>query len=112
MYLLLESIFVGIYVVILYKCIGSHYFLLGFLKHYLAYWMGLQKYFCNQRNYKKWKRKNNIITQSILEGIFFFISCQLLTYFFQPTITVFFVGVFFHLIAEYMGLHRFFCKSF
>ena len=111
MYLLLESVFVGIYVYFLYRIIGPHYFLLGFFKHFLGYLFGLQFYFCKMR-FKTRKLQKNIFIQSILEGICFTLFCNLLLLFLTyPSITVFITGFLFHIFAEYTGLHRFFCKS-
>jgi hypothetical protein len=132
MWYIYESIFVGIYCVILYllfsNFIKSFYIslvIIGFLKHLLSYYIGLHTFYCNYGNAcKKHKEKyisihNNIIIDSFKESILFLIVGGILKILFKKIkndkirniIIYFLIGIMLHIFFELYGLHKFFCKN-
>ena len=132
--LLLEAVFVGIYTLIIYLILSQiisvqkypeyFFFILGFTKHFLGDFVQLHTYFCNygyacgyyfnQSNilYRISQRKEFVILfESIMEGLFFlFIYSLCFTLFKINWITIFCIGLFLHLLFEYIGIHELFCK--
>lgn len=103
--LLGESVFVGFYCYILYYLLNSYIpiFWIGFIKHFLGHFLGLQTIYCSRHGKTK-----SIITKS------FFIDClceglgfNILFFIFR---NAFMVGVIFHLVSEYTGIHKLFIK--
>jgi len=128
-----EALFVGLYSVILFNIlfyfIKNEYILLfslGFLKHYLAYYLKLQTLYCNRGyacekliNDRKishkitYKATNNyLFIESFIEGIWFLVVGSILFNIIgkvRPFFIIFLIGFFTHLISEKIQLHRFFC---
>lgn len=119
------------------------FFVLGFAKHYLAYFLGIHDVYCNQgraclqrnstnstnstsstssTNIQKYKATNkHLFLESILEGLWFLIiggvlmmstgekkhkKITLLFFVF-----IFLAGGFTHLLAEFVGIHTYFCGN-
>jgi hypothetical protein len=124
-----EALFVGLYSAILFNIlflfIKSEYillFTLGFLKHFLSYYVGIQTFFCNHgyackklsnNNTTYIATNNNLFIESLLEGLWFLIVGSIVFKFIgkvKPFIVMFFIGFFTHLLAEKMDIHKYFCK--
>jgi hypothetical protein len=129
MYYLFESIFVGIYCSILYflfsflkiKNIYILLFIIGFFKHYIAYEIGIQNYYCEHGYACKNKKGILIISQeeiifySLIEGLLFLILGMLLlniNYLYKNQIILYFIiGVSLHILSEIFGIHKKFCNN-
>ncbi len=120
--LLLESLFVGVYTCVIYLClsyiISSNFplllFVVGFFKHFLGYYLKIQDYYCNScmKNSKSLVSVRDLIVESILEGGVFIILGLLLKVFIENRwILMFLLGFLLHVIAEYVGVHKYFCKN-
>jgi hypothetical protein len=127
--LIFESIFVGLYSAVLFKIlffvIKNKYallFILGFLKHYLSYYVGIQTFFCNHGYAcKKLSRSdntylatnNNLFIESLLEGLWFLTIGSIVFNSIgkvKPFIVMFFIGFFTHLLCEKIKIHKYFCR--
>ena len=113
------------------------FFVFGFLKHLLGYYTGRQDMFCNYgysclkiheiRDDKKEHKatSNNLLLESFFEGLWFlfwgtaFLSVFGLNnpkirgnnkYKLYTIIFIFLLGGFTHVLAEFTGLHTFFCR--
>lgn len=115
--ILLESIVVGIYSVLIYlplsfwKVTPIIIFSVGFFKHFLGYYSGLQSYYC--RLYKKnlFKATNkSLFLFSVGEGISYLILYYILFSIFKYNIFIGFFcsGVILHILAEFAGIHQYF----
>ena len=133
----IETSIVGFYTVIIaffisffipntneYKTFLIFLFILGFLKHFLGYWLQLQTLYCNygiacKREKNKqttthWKAKEPSFIENIGEGILFVMVGFLIKKIFHIHniyLISFFIGLFTHLIFELLGFHAFFCKN-
>lgn len=103
--LLEESVFVGFYCYILYYLLNSYLpiFWIGFIKHFLGYYLGLQSIYCSHHGKEKSKITRVFLIDCLCEGIGF----SILFYIFR---NAFMVGVIFHLLSEYIGIHKLFIK--
>jgi len=127
--LFLESMFVGLYSAILFNIlfyvIKNEYallFTLGFLKHYLSYYVGIQTFFCNHGYAcKKLSHSNNtyiatnsnLFIESLLEGLWFLTIGSIVFSSIgkvKPFIVMFFIGFFTHLLCEKIKIHKYFCR--
>ena len=129
MYFIFESIFVGIYSFLLYflfsflKIKNSYIslFIIGFFKHYCAYYIGIQNYYCRYGYACKNKLKilnisqKELIIDSIHEGfLFLFLGGILLNinYLYKnPILLYFIIGVSLHILCEIYGIHKQFCNT-
>jgi hypothetical protein len=99
------------------------FFVLGFLKHDLGFWLGLQTFYCNKgekckkvhnNNHQTWKAKEPSLLENVGEGILFVLFGWMLQKLFFITythiyVTSFFIGFLLHVISEFSGVHTFFC---
>ena len=127
--LFLESIFVGLYSAILFNIlfyvIKNEYallFTLGFLKHYLSYYFGIQTFFCNHgyackkishSNNTYIATNNNLFIESLLEALWFLTIGSIVFSSIgkvKPFIVMFFIGFFTHLLCEKIKIHKYFCR--
>jgi hypothetical protein len=125
-----ESLLVGVYCSILYiilfgfeiKNTYIFLFIFGFLKHFFGYYLGIQNYFCkhcdNSNVIENENKKANIkplLLHSILEGIYFLLIGSIGFIYFESNryriILFFIIGVLTHLIAEWIGIHKYFCSN-
>ena len=114
-HLIAQSIFVGIYCVFLftilsYAKIESSYifFVLGFFKHFLGFFLRLHTVFCNciiLPNY------GILFGESILEGFAFLILYYIFHKLFPKIWVAFTIGFIAHILAEIFGLHKWFCEK-
>lgn len=88
-------------------------FIIGFLKHFLAYFLQIQHYYCFVKENKK-TNYDYLIKDSIYEGICFIILGNIIIKIFNLEenlfVALFIVGFTFHIIAEYIGIHKYFLK--
>ena len=124
MIIIYESLFVGLYCLILYIIfknlninLNIYYFLFifGFFKHYMSYYIGIHDYYCNNgyacNKSKKIADTKYLLSDSILEGFLFIILGYYILYCFTNRYLGFFIiGIFLHLFAELFFIHNYFCK--
>jgi len=121
---LIESVFVGSFTLILYGIIqwvlentimlpfSIILFIVGILKHSLGYATGIQSAYCRMYNKKKVKAIAPTNIELIIEGISFIVVGKILSWFVSNKyIIVFMTGAGIHIMAEAMGLHRYFLKE-
>jgi hypothetical protein len=113
--LIAQSIFVGIYCVFLFTILSyakleSSYlfFVLGFFKHFLGFFLGLHAVFCNCNILPKYAI---LFGESILEGVAFLILYQIFHRLFYKIWIAFTIGFILHILAEIFGLHKWFCEK-
>lgn len=87
-------------------------FLIGFIKHFCSYYFGLQTYYCKKKlNLTYIAISNNIIIESILEGLIFIYFGLLFTKIItNKYILIFILGFIIHIFAELYGIHNLFLK--
>ena len=130
MHYILEAAIVGIYSAFIYCLllpfsIANKYilfFVVGFFKHFFAYFIGIQTYYCNNgyscdenENEKKTNTTHGeVFVESIFEGIAFIIFCLFFSqvaYLRNNCVLLFFaVGFSLHIIFEIIGIHKYFCR--
>ena len=110
-----ESIFVGIYCVFLftilsYAKIESSYFffVLGFFKHFLGFFLGLHAVYCNCSILPNY---SILFGESILEGFAFLILYHIFYRLIPKIWVAFTIGFIAHILAEIFGLHKWFCEK-
>jgi len=124
---ILEAIFVGLYEMILYfifsPFISNFYLLLlviGFLKHFLGKFLGLQTWYCNNGSAcikilsQKQKYVANYIhflRSSVGDSIAHLILGILLFKILAKEYLFFAIGFILHISAEYLKIHNNFCKE-
>ena len=129
LYILLESLVVGLFCVFLYgglqwiKSFLLLLFVLGFLKHTLGYVSGLESLFCNygqackaihpssQNPLMKEAHTEILFLESVIEGLVFVMIGLLFYPVTSKVYIVFLIGFFLHLIAEIGGIHTEFCEK-
>lgn len=141
MYFLLESLFVGIYTVLIflfvsYSPIDNVYmrlFSIGFVKHFLGHYLSLDTYYCNYGdacvsdksfsiNYdfhesRVGKKKSvtttvNLVLESIGEGVLFLILGSILLMVIRNRFLLYFsIGFILHTGFELLGVHKKFCQD-
>ena len=120
--LLLESLFVGVYVCVISffvsYIVSSNFtlllFVVGFLKHFLGYYLKIQDYYCNScvKNSKSIVSRRDLFLESILEGGVFIILGFLLGVFIENRVVLMFLlGFLLHIFSEFAGVHKYFCKN-
>jgi len=108
---LYEAIIVGIYTEIIFRIITMFLqnasiptlFVVGFLKHFLGYYLQLQSSFCYYYGKSHAIITDNFINECIIEGIIFTLIYLLLP-------SAFMSGFLLHIISEYTGIHNLFIK--
>ena len=133
MHYIFESILVGIYsgviAIILSFVLHNYYYILfltGFIKHVGGYYLNIHTYYCNYGDacmrMRNGKNNNNIlisknkptqlIFESIIEGIAYVIGGFICSFLISNMyVSVFIIGIAMHILAEFLGIHRFFCKN-
>ena len=114
MNLIIEALFVGFYTylisLILINPFNNPYFylfIIGFIKHFLSYYLNIQNYYCNYKNNHN-ADNSSFFTDSIYEGIVFIFIGGILIKIFNIHLTFFLIGFIFHISSEYIGLHKYF----
>lgn len=116
-----ESIFIGLYSLVLYMLLKNLLknkpfvyilFLLGIAKHFLGYFGGLQTYYC-----QIYKDENSVALvptalDLVFEGLLYvLIGLSFLYIVKNKYIIVFLTGVVLHLGFEFVGLHNYFLRT-
>jgi len=119
--ILLESIFVGIYSMLLSIIVIQLFnfplvlniFIIGFLKHYISGIIGLQHYYCSIYNICDNFDLDYLIIESIGEGFLFLITYFILSKFVgqKGYITFFMIGILLHITFEQLNFHSLLCKT-
>ena len=116
MNLIIEALFVGFYTFFIsyviinpFKSVYFYLFIIGFLKHYISYYLQIQDYYCYYNNKKK-TDNSYLFKDSLMEGIIFIFIGNIIVKLSNLNIhiSLFITGFLFHIIAEYIGLHDFF----
>jgi hypothetical protein len=114
--LIIEAIIIGIYTLLIYFCLNSYinnpyllFFLIGFFKHFLGYYLGIQSFYCNYKYSIKNFKNKNIFIQSIGEGLVF-LFLFLLVGIKLNSLNFFIIGFSLHIISELVGIHNWFCN--
>lgn len=122
-YLIAEAIFIGFYCVFIYKLIEIllsfpiniylELFIIGFLKHFIGYLIGIQSLYCNMlkdtNDLNKYEIKSNyIIYECIMEGLAFIYFGYLLKFIKidNKLIYYFLLGFILHIFSDYFGIHK------
>lgn len=114
-----ETLFVGIYSLILYSILQRFIradfiyvlFLLGIIKHSLGYLLGLQTYYC-----KLYKGNESIAVlptgnDIFMEGILYIsVGMTLLVFVKNKYLIAFFIGIILHILSEFIGIHAIFLQ--
>jgi hypothetical protein len=129
MKLIIEALFVGLYTIFIYfiiyfiesyTCLCHNYlymifFIVGFCKHWFGYYTGIQSYYCNTVNNSHTSYNvalpRNLLLYSIIEGFVFIFIATILHFFIKSIwISLLFTGIIIHLLAEIIGVHKYFIK--
>jgi len=116
MNLIIEAVFIGLYTSILSLLLFSriniyiYLFIIGFLKHLIGYYIGFHNYYCKNNGKNSVLISNIIFKDSIYEGICFIIIGIIVIRLFKLNLflSLFITGFLFHIIAEYIHLHKYF----
>lgn len=116
MNLFIEALLIGIYTSFLSLLLNIninvyiYLFIIGFFKHLIGYYIGLHNYYCFTNHKKSVLISNIIFKDSIYEGLcFIIIGIIIIRLFnFNLFISLFITGFLFHIIAEYIKLHKYF----
>jgi len=121
--LLIEAIFIGFLNIIIYYLFSFidklviQLFTVGFIKHLISYFIGIQDYYCKIYKGEGYQSKPaNIIVECLLEGLLFIYIGLLLSKIIQYRYLLFFLlGFFIHIISDFYGIHSLFliynCKK-
>jgi len=118
MNLIIEAIFVGFYsscfAIISNKInLYLYLFIIGFLKHFLSYYLKIQNFYCSMKENKK-AIDTYLIKDSFYEGICFIIIGNIIIKILylenNLCLALFLMGFTFHIIAEYIGIHKYFLR--
>ena len=126
---MLVGIYSGTIAIILSFVVHNYYYLLflsGFIKHVGGYYLNIHTYYCNHGDacmrMRNGNNNNNVlisknkptqlIFESIIEGLAYIVGGVICS-FLIPNIyvSIFIVGIAMHILAELLGIHRFFCKN-
>ena len=139
MILLLESFFVAIYSCAIFSILKyfplkinilSLIFITGFFKHFIGWISGLQHLYCASKNHENislYRQKRYLfnthdfiarfvykIIESLGEGVLFvglFLIIRSLSLIHNNYLIVCIIGAFLHLLFEFIGMHKMFCKN-
>jgi hypothetical protein len=134
MHYLFESVLVGVYSCVIFWLVSGlstsfavSLFVCGFLKHMCGYYIGVHSYYCDSGY--ACKRVGNrgpnpgveyqcrggitrLTFESILEGFCFVFFGLLFSGVIRSKFcNVFSIGVVLHLVCEWTGMHRYFCRK-
>lgn len=117
--IIIEAIIIGLYVSLLFNLILIYIplflklFIIGFIKHSLSYYIGIQSYYCKLYKDNNYSAKvPNLFMESIFEGLIFIYIGYILKYFINPDINnylfPFILGFIIHIIADFYNIHKLF----
>ena len=113
-----EAIFIGLYSLLLYvpinllfKNVSLVFFVTGFLKHFLGYFIGIHTLYCKINGLEIAKINFiKLVLESLFEGLLFLILGLIISSK-SKRIEIFIIGFFLHIIFELIGLHRVFING-
>ena len=128
MHYFFESIFVGVYTLLIYILLNSFIinkniniilFIIGFFKHYLGHYLNLHTYYCNNgyackinSNIKSIATNLDIFIESFFEGILFIFIGKIIHKYTNNNFLLFFlIGFTLHILSEIFHIHTFFCNN-
>ena len=119
MNLITESTLVSLYTFGLYSLrrffiTSPNLFVLGFLKHFLGYYIGIHDLYCKNKipGSVAYERLSTLILESILEGVAFMTIGKLLKYSKFDTLTsVILIPVIIHILFEKTGINTIFLNN-
>ncbi len=118
-----EAVFIGFLNILIYYLfffidnMVIQLFTVGFIKHFISYFIGIQDYYCKIYKGDGYKSKpTNIIVECLLEGLLFiYVGLLLLKIIENRYLLFFLLGFFIHIISEFYGIHSLFliynCKK-
>lgn len=118
-----EAAFIGFFTILLYypflllDNLVIQLFTVGFIKHLISYFIGIQDYYCRIYKGDSYQSKPaNIIIECLLEGLLFIYIGLLLSKIIENRYLLFFLlGFSIHIISEFYGIHSIFlmynCKK-
>ena len=94
-------------------------FLVGFIKHYFSYLIGIQRFYCNlylskNRNdkYKYEVKTKSILIESLFEGLIYtYLGLLLSKAFSNCYLIIFTLGFCLHIISDFYGIHTLFLRN-
>jgi len=115
---ILEAIFIGLYSLLLYipidllfKNVYLIFFVTGFLKHFLGYFIGIHTLYCKYNGLEIAKiNLIKLVLESLFEGLLFLLLGTLINSN-SKKIEIFVIGFFLHIIFEIIGLHNVFINN-
>ena len=118
MNLLIEQLIVGLFTSLIYLLLFfmkfNYLFLVGFFKHLLGYYVGLQDVYCNKHKPGSTAKITflELLFESILEGLLFvFFGFILIKFNVNQNIIPFILGFTIHIISEFIGIHYIFIEN-
>jgi len=121
MNLLVEQLIVGLFTSLIYLLLFFMrfkylilLFLIGFLKHLLGYYVGLQDIYCNHHKPGTTAKVKlpELLFESFVEGLLFLIFGFILIKFnVNRNIIPFILGFTIHIISEFIGIHYIFIEN-
>ena len=121
MNLLVEQLIVGLFTSLIYLLLffmrfkySILLFLIGFFKHLLGYYVGLQDIYCEHHKPGSTARikLSELLFESVLEGLLFLIFGFILIKFnVNQNIVPFILGFTIHIISEFIGIHYIFIEN-
>ena len=116
----LYSLFIGFFIDIINLSVPLYVklFIIGYIKHILAYYLNLHTYYCNNgyscisTNKKRKAINDYLLIDSLYDSILFVILGLLLILIIKyKFIYYFLIGFIAHISSEYFLFHKFFCKN-
>jgi hypothetical protein len=129
---IIEALFVGIYSTVIYLLVNPFFYdnifiillVVGFIKHYLSYFIGLHTIYCkygeacNKYNlYKGFltttKNDNFLLQESISESLLYLLVGSILYILIgnKPIYIFFLIGFILHISFEKLQVHDLFCRK-
>jgi hypothetical protein len=117
MHFTLEAVIVGMYtscVYIVCSPIPDPYllfFTIGFVKHFVGYYLGIHSYYCKSTCGKNNAVDTNLLRDSLIEGcIFMVVGITLERYVKNEFMLFLLLGFIIHILAEMLSIHKLFCQ--
>jgi len=124
MKLVIEALLIGFYTNIVYFLfyfpftylhlnLQIQIFIVGFFKHFLGYYTGIQTFYCNKLKTNTIALPKQLFMFSLLEGLSFVVLSIILFKNIELVwLKLFLTGLTIHLIADIIGVHTYFISNF
>jgi hypothetical protein len=116
MHFTLEAVIVGMYTSCVYALCSPIpdpyilFFVIGFIKHFAGYYLGIHKYYCRNVCNKNDAVNTNLLRDSVIEGIVFMVIGVMLERYIKNEFLLFLIlGFIMHILAEHFNIHKLFC---